>query len=152
MPKIELGDWSPDPGQNAATGEKLGPSKYKLIAQAGRLTQFGAHLESLPPGSKSSPQHWHAHEDEMVLVLQGTVTLHEDDLTTRLTSGDAATFKAGDPVAHCLVNDSDEDAVYLVVGTKATRDIVQFREHDVVLHLNDGIRTRTQRDGTPIPD
>ena len=52
-------------------------------AIAGGLTQFGAHLERLPPGSRSSFRHWHETEDEFVLILSGEVILHEDDGETR---------------------------------------------------------------------
>lgn len=152
MPKLTLKDWTKDPGQNAATGENLGPSFYKLIAQAGGLTQFGAHIESLPPGSKSSPAHWHSHEDEMIFMLEGSVTLCEGRAEYPLKAGEAATFKAGDATPHCLVNTTDAPATYLVVGTKAPSDTVTFRDHDVILHLDNGKRRRTRRDGTPIPD
>ena len=49
-------------GHNSAQG----PYRAELISDSGRLTQFGAFIEELPPGSSSSHAHWHANEDEMV--------------------------------------------------------------------------------------
>ncbi len=48
-----------------------GPSRMRWISEAGGLTQFGANIEILPTGSRSSIKHWHSAEDEMVYVLQG---------------------------------------------------------------------------------
>ena len=149
MPKV-ITRWQHDPvGRNGATGEILGPSDYKLIAQPGGLTQFGAHVERLPPGSRSAPRHWHENEDEMVLVIEGEVILVEDRQHT-LRAGDAAAWKAGSPTAHRLENRGIKDAVYLVVGTKAPEDTVHFSDHDVVLHLENGRRSRTRKDGSII--
>jgi uncharacterized cupin superfamily protein len=100
------------------------------------LTQFGAFEEILPPGSSSSVKHWHAGDDEMVYVLQGEVTLHEVDDSVILCSGDAATFEAGDPIAHNLQNCSNTEVRYLVIGTRSSGDIVTYPDHDCVLHVD----------------
>jgi uncharacterized cupin superfamily protein len=78
------------------------------ISEAGALTQFGALIEVLQPGSRSSIKHWHSSEDEMVYVLDGEITLIEGDTETVLHPGDAATFKAGVPVGHFFENRSTQ--------------------------------------------
>ncbi len=67
----------------------------RLLSDAGGLTQFGAFIETLPPGSRSSRKHWHEREDEFVYLISGTVVLHEGDKESVMRPGDAATFKAG---------------------------------------------------------
>ncbi|GGB30211.1 hypothetical protein GCM10011324_44660 [Allosediminivita pacifica] len=42
------------------------------------LTQYGVHLERLPPGSRSSHRHWHEEEDEFVYLLSGELVLIEE--------------------------------------------------------------------------
>ncbi|WP_394153748.1 hypothetical protein [Loktanella salsilacus] len=37
-----------------------GPYTAVLLSDSGGLTQFGAFIETLPPGSASSTLHWHA--------------------------------------------------------------------------------------------
>ena len=97
-----------------------------LLSDTGGLTQFGAFHETLPPGGHSSELHWHEKEDEFVYVLSGTVILVEGDekgiTETEMNAGDAAAFKAGDPIGHCLKNLSNAPATYLVVGTRTTDD------------------------------
>ena len=39
------------------------------------LTQFGAHVEILPPGAHSSLRHWRTASDEVVLMLEGELAL-----------------------------------------------------------------------------
>ena len=56
-----------------------GAARTLWISEPGGLTQFGALIEVLPPGSRSSLKHWHSAEDEMVYVLDGEVTLIEGD-------------------------------------------------------------------------
>jgi uncharacterized cupin superfamily protein len=123
----------------------------KALGDAAGLTQFGAHLERLPPGARSSLRHWHEAEDELVYVLEGEVVLVEDAETT-LRAGDAAGWKAGAPVGHCLENRSAAPAVYLTVGTRSHHDVVHYPDHDLVL-TKDGPRRRYARaDGTVIKE
>ena len=110
-----------------------GPVEMLRFSDSGGLTQFGALVEILPPGSASALKHWHAAEDEMVYVLEGTATLVEGDTEVLLTAGEVATFKAGDPVGHRIENRSDFDLRYLVIGTRATEDTVTYPDHDRVL-------------------
>lgn len=100
------------------------------LPEPGRLTQFGAFIHILQPGTQSSIKHWHSDEDELVYVLEGDVTVLEGTTESRLQPGDAATFKAGDPLAHALWNESDEPVKVLVVGTRARRDRITYPDHD----------------------
>jgi uncharacterized cupin superfamily protein len=108
------------------------PNLALWISEAGALTQFGAYVEILQPGTCSSIKHWHSAEDEMVYVLAGQVTLVEGDAETLLNPGDAATFRAGEPVGHCLWNRSTQPTRCLVVGTRAPVDRVSYPDHDRV--------------------
>lgn len=132
-------------------GPVVGPSRALLLSDTGGLTQFGAFIEVLPPGSRSSIKHWHAAEDELVHLLAGTVELHEGDRVVTLNPGDTATFRAGDPVGHCLVNTSGAEARYLVVGTRAPRDTITYPDDDRVLAFDRtaGTRTWTDHAGRP---
>jgi len=109
-----------------------GASQTEWISEAGGLSQFGAFIETLEPGSRSALKHWHSGEDEMVYVLEGEVTLIEGDSETLLRPGDAATFRADDPVGHCLANRSASLTRCLVVGTRAPLDRITYPDHDRV--------------------
>lgn len=118
--------------EDASGGGPCGPSRALWISEAGGLTQFGAFIEILPPGSRSSMRHWHSDEDELILVLEGQVTLNEGDVVAVLKAGDAATFRAGEPVGHFLENLSSSPTRCLVVGTRAALDRMTYPDHDRV--------------------
>lgn len=111
----------------------VGPSQELWLSEAGGLTQFGCFIHILPPGSATSLKHWHQEEDELVYLLDGQLTLVEGDTVTAMQPGDCATFKAGDPVGHCLRNDSGSEARLLVVGTRKPGDCITYPDHDVIL-------------------
>ena len=136
--------------QITASDTPCGPATGIRFSDSGGLTQFGAFVEILPPGSRSSLCHWHRDEDEFVYMLAGSVTVYEGGTGTLMLPGQAACFKAGDPVGHYLKNEGTAEARYLVVGTRAQADAVTYPDHDRVYHWNDitGDRHYTTLDGT----
>lgn len=126
-----------------------GPVTLLRFSDDGGLTQFGAFVEILPPGSRSSIKHWHSAEDEMVYVLSGEVTLHEGDAASPVRAGEAATFRAGVAAGHCLENTGTEPASYLVIGTRTGNDIVTYPDNDCILIREDGGHRWTDLAGRP---
>lgn len=133
MPVIRPQDAPLEEGKSEGLNGELGPYSARLLSDAGGLTQFGAFIETLPPGSFSSHKHWHEQEDEFIFVVSGTVTLNEGETLTDMRPGDAATFKAGVAVGHRLENRSEEPATYLVVGTRSADDVVHYADKDLLL-------------------
>ncbi|MBD2210328.1 cupin domain-containing protein [Nostoc linckia FACHB-104] len=131
------------------------PNRTLWISEAGGLTQFGAFIEVLQPGSRSSIKHWHSAEDEMVYVLEGEITLIEGDTKTVLRPGDAATFQAGVSVGHFLENCSAKATRCLVVGTRAAVDTITYPDLDRVCHrdrsLPNDIWTNSAGEPAPSP-
>ena len=123
---------------------------WRRLGLAGGITQFGVNLSRLPPGVWSSQRHWHSHEDELVYVLEGELTLVTDAGEERLRAGDCAAFKAGDPDGHHLINKSDRDALVLEIGScDHERDACDYPDVDMVAKA--GVEAYLHRDGTPYP-
>jgi uncharacterized cupin superfamily protein len=57
-------------------------------------------------------------EDEFLMVVDGELMLVEDGGETLMGPGDCAAFKAGTPNAHRMVNRSDQQGRFLVIGTR----------------------------------
>lgn len=110
--------------------DRTNPNLECWLTEPGLLTQFGAFIHVLQPGTQSSIKHWHSHEDELVYVLEGEVTLLEGDTESLLQPGDAATFKAGHPLGHSLCNRGSAPTKVLVVGTRAQVDRVTYPDHN----------------------
>ena len=113
------------------------------------LANFGVNLTRLAPGAVSALRHAHSRQDEFIYVLQGSPTLHTDEGRTTLAPGMCAGFKAGTGNAHCLVNDSDEEVVYLEIGDRTAGDEGSYPDDDLVARLVEGGWRFEHKDGTP---
>ena len=128
--------------------ERYGAFELLRYSEAGGSTQFGAYVEVLKPGSRSSERHWHEEEDEFLYVLSGEATVIENEGVHVLVPGDAACWPAGTANAHQIENRSKAPCSYLIVGTRASRDVVHYPDSEQILY-NDGDRWRLLRtDGT----
>jgi uncharacterized cupin superfamily protein len=110
----------------AEQAKRHGPYTSARLSEDGGLKQFGAYVETLEPGSRSSDRHWHEQEDEFLYMLSGEATLIENDGEHLLASGDAACWPAGTPNAHHLVNRSGFPCSYLIVGTRVSNDVCHY--------------------------
>ena len=104
----------------------------KALGNVFGLTNFGVNLTRLAPGAISALRHAHALQDEFVYILEGHPTLHTDDGATALAPGMCAGFRAGTGDAHRLVNDSDQDVVYLEIGDRSAGDEATYPDDDLV--------------------
>ena len=118
------------------------------LGDAGGLTQFGVNLVTLAPGAMSSLRHWHLHEDEFVMVTEGECTLVQDAGETVMRAGDCAAFPAGAADGHHFINRSAAVARFLVVGTKAPREVGTYSDVDLRVEMEGGKARFTHKDGT----
>jgi uncharacterized cupin superfamily protein len=142
--KIEPRTGSIYPGKLA--DEMHGRSSLRL-GDAGGLTQFGANLVILEPGAKSSLRHWHENEDEFVMVTMGELILVEDGGETEMRVGDCAAFPAGNQNGHRLINQTDSEARFLVIGTRGSHEIAHYSDLDLKVEIKDGQANFTRKDG-----
>lgn len=141
---VKTGSIYPEPYASMMAGR----SSLRL-GDAGGLTQFGANLIILEPGARSSLRHWHRHEDEFVMVTEGEVVLVQDEGEYVMRPGDCAAFPAGDPNGHCFLNRTYAEARFLVVGTRAPREVASYSDVDFAIEIEGGKAKFTYRDGSP---
>jgi uncharacterized cupin superfamily protein len=151
MPRIDLaavpariGSFYPPPF-DAPCAHRL----RQRLGDAGGLVDFGVNLMRLPPGGWSSQRHWHSHEDEFVYLMEGEVTLIEDDGETVLRAGDCAAFPKNSGNGHHLVNRCGAMAVYLEIGSRHPADVTICSDIDMMSANADGRFAR--KDGTSYP-
>jgi uncharacterized cupin superfamily protein len=149
MPKIDLsavpvrkGTGYPDPFNTPCADRTR-----RRLGDAGGLRDFGVNLMTLPPGGWSSQRHWHSHEDELVYVLEGELTLVEDGGETLLRAGECAAFPKGTGNGHHLKNLSSVVAVYLEAGSRNPHDLTTCSDIDMMSSSADG--RFVHKDGSP---
>lgn len=83
------------------------------------------------------------------MVVSGEVILVTDAGEAPMGPGDCAAFPAGDPDGHCFLNRSGAEARFLVVGTRAPREVATYSDVDLVATIEAGTAAFTRRDGRP---
>jgi len=107
---------------------------------------LGVRIEELKPGDTSSIHHFHTAEEEHILILEGSATLHLGSESISLRPGDHFWFAAGEEDAHHIENTSEEPLQFLVFGERNPNDIVVYPEHQVMLTKGLHFRRFTYRD------
>lgn len=146
---VRKSDVAADPGSEGRADE-LGAFESLRYSDAGGLTQYGAYVETLQPGSRSAEPHWHEKEDEFLYVLAGEVTVVEEDGEHLLRPGDAACWPGGVPIAHHAVNRSSAPCSYLIVGTRLTQDVCHYPDAGRTLYTEGDSWRLVADDGTQI--
>jgi uncharacterized cupin superfamily protein len=141
---VKTGSIYPEPYASMMAGR----SSLRL-GDAGGLTQFGVNLVMLEPGAMSSLRHWHRHEDEFVMVTEGECILVQDAGETVMRPGDCAAFPAGNADGHHFLNRSTSVAKFLVVGTRAPREVATYSDVDLMVEVGSGRAEFSYKDGTP---
>ncbi|MFT3793086.1 MAG: cupin domain-containing protein [Rudaea sp.] len=151
MPKIDLAAVPVRKGSGypAPFDSPCADRTRRRLGNAAGLRDFGVNLMTLPPGGWSSQRHWHSDEDEFVYVLEGELTLVEDEGETLLRAGECAAFPKNTGNGHHLKNRSSTTAVYLEVGSRMPNDITTCSDVDMMSSNADGRFTR--KDGTSHP-
>ena len=150
MPKLDLtqvpvktGSIYPEPYASMVKGRTS-----LRLGEGGGLTQFGVNLVTLVPGAMSSLRHWHHHEDEFVWIVEGECVMVQDAGETVMRAGDCAAFPAGSTDGHHFFNRTDRTARFLVVGTRAAREVGVYSDLDMMVETDSGRAHFMYKDGT----
>lgn len=153
MPKINTSDIEIRTGSGypAPFDKPCIARRSERLSDAGGLTQFGVHRVVLEPGAWSSQRHWHTHEDELVYILEGKPTFVDNDGEKQLEPGDVTTHVAGDANGHHMINRTEEDVVFLIVGTRAPeQDTGHYPDIDLHIPANGTTKRKfTNKRGDP---
>ena len=150
MPKIDLAaipqanhTGYPPPYDQAVQGRWV----RRLAGPAG-LSEMGASHVVLKPGAWTSQRHWHALEDELLVMLSGEAVLVEDDGETVLRAGDIAAWAKGVRNGHTIQNRSDADCSLIAISAgDSANDHGEYPDID----LRFAPEGYLHKDGTPYP-
>jgi uncharacterized cupin superfamily protein len=145
LPPISSGGYPPPFDQ------RMGQGDWRAMGNHFGLTQFGVNLETLHPQAQSALRHWHTLADEFVYVLEGELTLRNDDGEFVLSAGMCMGFKAGDKNAHHLVNHSAAVARFIVMGSRVPGDNAFYPDDDLAWLATEQGKLAVHKDGTPYP-
>lgn len=114
------------------------------------LTNLGVNLTTMAPKAVSAVKHCHSKQDEFIYIISGSPTLVYGEHKTQMSAGDCIGFKADNGMAHQLINQTDEDVVYIEIGDRSAGDCVEYLDDDLKLAFkDDGRWSLTHKDGEP---
>ncbi|MCO4770599.1 MAG: cupin domain-containing protein [Deltaproteobacteria bacterium] len=103
------------------------------------LRRLGGHLTTMPPGHRSGPLHAHAFEEEVFMVLQGTLTCRElvpGAATYRLfdiAAGELVVYTPGTWLAHGSENPYVDSVTYMGLSDDVPGEVATYPESGKVL-------------------
>jgi len=114
--------------RGAAIGEQAGTSR------------IGASLYEVEPGQATCPYHWHAGNEEMLLVLSGTLAVRTPEGEREVDAGEVIAFPRGERGGHQLIARGDQPARFLMVSELNRPDIVVYPDSGKVGVRAEGLR------------
>jgi uncharacterized cupin superfamily protein len=112
-------------------------SKRARIGWQAGAERLGASVYELPPGQATFPYHWHAANEEMLIVLAGRPSVRMPAGWRELEEGEVVSFPRGDRGAHQVVNRSDRPARFLMLSEMNAPEVNVYPDTGKV-----GARTR----------
>ncbi len=133
------------------------PLYESLAARLGTGTaanKLGASIDTVPPGKRSCPYHFHHAQEEMFVILEGSGTLRVAGEMLPLRAGDVVFIPPGPEYPHQIINTSDAALKYLSVSTRESPEICEYPDSDKYLAMasTDGVSSFSaiQRPGTSV--
>jgi uncharacterized cupin superfamily protein len=106
--------------------EPLYDSLGARLAPGTAARKLGASIDTVAPGMRSCPYHFHHAQEEMFVVLEGSGTLRVADQMLALRTGDVIFIPPGPDYPHQIINTSDAPLKYLSVSTRDMPEIVEY--------------------------
>ena len=110
------------------------PPIIARMADIGRAlgsAAIGLAIQTVPPGNWSSRRHRHVFQEEILVVMAGSGTLHHGNEMLPVRPGDAICYLAGDPEPHAFENTGSEDLVIWAFGNRFPHEVCVYPDQGV---------------------
>ena len=112
----------------------FGPGIGGRMADVGRTLgsqRIGLTIQTIPPGNWSSRRHRHLFQEEILVVMAGSGTLHHGEERIAVGPGDAVCYLPGDPEPHAFENTGAEDLVIWAFGDRVQHEIAVYPDQGI---------------------
>jgi uncharacterized cupin superfamily protein len=113
----------------------LGLARGNRVGAAAGAVQLGCTLYELDAGGQAAPYHVHHGNQELLIVLEGTLELRTPTGIRELGRGAVVAFAAGPDGAHRVRNSSQARARYLIASTMRFPEVAEQLDTGTVLAL-----------------
>ena len=123
----------------------------RMLGEFFGITNYGVNLTRLSPNAQSALRHAHTKQEDFVYILEGHPTLYTDEGPSRLSPGMCAGFRAGTGNGHHLVNETEDEVLYLEVGDRTQGDEGSYPDDDLKAVQVNRSWQFIHKDGSPYP-
>lgn len=109
--------------------------------------KLAASVDTVPPGKRSCPYHFHHAEEEMFIVLEGSGTLRVAGEMLPITSGDVIFIPPGPDYPHHILNTSNAPLKYISVGTNEPIEVCEYPDSGKYLVGSQHFHAIARKDG-----
>jgi uncharacterized cupin superfamily protein len=89
-------------------------------------TKLGISVDTLAPGMRGCPYHFHHAQEEAFIVLDGEGTLRVAGEMLAIGAGDVIFIPPGPDYPHQIINTSAAPLRYLSIGTRESPEVVEY--------------------------
>ena len=115
-----------DVGLERLAREPLYDTLAAGLAQGTAASKLGASIDTVAPGKRSCPYHFHYAQEEMFIILEGQGTLRVAGELLPLRAGDIAFIPPGPGYPHQIINTSSAPLKYLSISTRETPEVCEY--------------------------
>ena len=112
------------------------------LAEGTAATKLGISVDTVAPGMRSCPYHFHYAQEEAFVVLSGEGTLRVAGEMIPIKAGDTIFIPPGPEYPHQIINTSNAPLEYLSISTKDSPEVVEYPDSGKYL-------ATATRDGSP---
>jgi uncharacterized cupin superfamily protein len=112
----------------------------RTLGDLAGLEDMGLHIVRIEPGRETTEHHFHGQDEEFVMILSGRLLARIGEEECEAGPGDVLLFPKNGP-AHSMKNIFEEDAVYLMGGTRAPVDVCTYPRLGRVMYRVDGVKS-----------
>jgi uncharacterized cupin superfamily protein len=106
--------------------EPLYDSLGARLAPGTVARKLGASVDTVAPGKRSCPYHFHHAQEEMFVVVEGSGSLRVAGEMLPLRTGDVVFIPPGPEFPHQIINTSNQPLKYLSISTRETPEVCEY--------------------------
>lgn len=96
------------------------------LATGTAARKLGASIDTVAPGKRSCPYHFHYAQEEMFIVMEGNGSMRVAGEMLPIKTGDVIFIPPGPEYPHQIINTSDTPLTYLSISTRETPEFVEY--------------------------
>lgn len=96
------------------------------LAPGTAARKLGISVDTVAPGKRSCPYHFHHAQEELFIVIEGEGTLRVAGEMLPVRTGDVVFIPPGPDYPHQFINTSRQPMKYLSVSTRETPEVCEY--------------------------